>query len=147
MALRVKKVETGYTDGKGTFRKAGTRTGAVKKVKAKAKVGTKRRVRNPSPAKYHGTYDQNTHQGRGDKVITISGGVTKQKATSKMAEAAPKGATKATIWRKSGARWFSVNLAGAKTAKANPNPLPVGKYIKAKVKRMANGDVKVLISR
>lgn len=27
------------------------------------------------------------------------------------------------------------------------NPLPVGKYIKAKVKRMANGDVKVMISR
>jgi hypothetical protein len=32
-------------------------------------------------------------------------------------------------------------------AKANSNPLPVGKYIKAKVKRMANGDVKVLITR
>lgn len=27
------------------------------------------------------------------------------------------------------------------------NPLPVGKYVKAKVKRMANGDVKVMISR
>ena len=40
-----------------------------------------------------------------------------------------------------------VSVRAGKLPVARANPLPVGKYIKAKVKRMANGDVKVMITR
>lgn len=75
----------------------------------------------------------------GTTSFMLKGG-TNAKAKEEAIKRAPMIATKAMVYPRGGTKGFSVPLK-------RRNPLPIGKYIKAKVKRMANGDVKVMISR
>ena len=145
MALRVKKVETGYTDGKGVFHK-GVGTG-VKKTTRKNPWGPPLGDAAFNAGKQwarHGAHESGVANARVRHYGFIKWYNDQRPATLK-----ERGNTKARL-EKAFNEWYSAGKwleAGGAKKKANPNPLPIGKYIKAKVKRMANGEVKVLITR
>jgi len=170
MAMRVKNISEGFVDGNGVFHPIRSAADYKPKRTGEKKKYATGKKRKPSKAKKTVTVAHVRTKARKTvaqlkamlapkkRVAKKNPGLRRVKSSSSRSTLlgyAAKLPFFTTISKSGKSYGLYVDLGNEARAKniiagtkvATKNPLPVGRYVKAKVKRMANGDVKVMISR